>query len=349
MRVEEFLAERLGEAIKKCRGLRRPSVKDLFTRIAYLGPEDFKIEGYKRSRPSVAFNPGAMVEGRKLLLFPRLIFDYFHYISSVGITELDLEELLDGSLETPLPTKIILWPKELWEFLGCEDPRVLRVDGSFYILYTGKGYALRGEGYERRDVQGFAELDGSWRVKRRGYFSIRSGEEVFVPRSHKDSAILEFEGEKVGFLTRPEIKGLSVCWSGWADLRKLEIDGDSLKPVLVNEEWEWKVGWSTNALKLSDDEYLVGWHGVLRDDNSYRDGLALVSGGGELMAISDYLLAPKGAIEEYGDRPLVIFGNGLIRYKEYLLWIGGVSDYAIAVFGAELDKALEELRTVRRC
>jgi predicted GH43/DUF377 family glycosyl hydrolase len=61
-------------------------------------------------------------------------------------------------------------------------------------------------------------------------------------------------------------------------------------------------------------------------------------------ALSDYLLAPKGLVEEYGDRPLVVFGCGLARYKELLLWVGGVSDYAIGFFAAELDKVLEKLR-----
>lgn len=68
---------------------------------------------------------------------------------------------------------------------------------------------------------------------------------------------------------------------------------------------------------------------------------------GELLAVSDYLLAPKGLYEEYGDRPLVIFGDGLLLYKETLIWIGGVSDYCIGVFITELNGALTKLKRTK--
>jgi len=47
--------------------------------------------------------------------------------------------------------------------------------------------------------------------------------------------------------------------------------------------------------------------------------------------------------EEYGDRAMVIFGDGLIIYQDKLLWIGGVSDYCIGVFIADLDNVLKTL------
>ena len=132
-----------------------------------------------------------------------------------------------------------------------------------------------------------------------------------------------------------------------ADLDSLTMPVDSLEPVLVYEDWEVKVGWSTNVVKLSSNEYLVGWHGILRGDISYREGLAVVDGEGNLLAVSNYVLAPRGLVEEYGDRALVIFGDGLVLYKELLIWVGGVSDYAVGFFSVELDKALEKLKWLR--
>jgi len=36
---------------------------------------------------------------------------------------IDIEKVIDGRIEKPLKVKIILWPRELWEFgHGCEDP-----------------------------------------------------------------------------------------------------------------------------------------------------------------------------------------------------------------------------------
>jgi len=121
---------------------------------------------------------------------------------------------------------------------------------------------------------------------------------------------------------------------------------DSLQPILVPEPWEYKVGWSTNTVRLSRGEFLVGWHGMLREDFSYRNGLALVDGEGRLLAVSDYLLVPQGLVEQYGDRSLAIFGDGLLLYRDILIWIGGVSDYCIGIFVAELEDVRSRLRRV---
>lgn len=346
MRVEELLYKKQRRALNELRGLRKPVVENVFDRIAYFGPEDFKIIGYKRTKPAAIFNPGAILEGKNLTILPRLIFDYYQYVSSIGLVKLDIEEILEKQVRFPIETHIIAWPQQIWEFLGCEDPRVYKDGDSYYVLYTGKGYLIKDKEYVRTDVLGFAQYNSSWKIEKKGYFSIAGKDGSIIPKSNKDSTFIRRNGKEYIILTRPEIMGKRICWTGKADLAELKIDGDTLEPVLVYEKWEFKVGWSTNVVKLSSNEYIVGWHGVLIDDNSYRNGLALIDDEGNLLAISNYLLSPKGIVEEYGDRPLVIFGDGLIRYKEYLLWIGGISDYAIAIFGAEIDKVLEKLKHV---
>ncbi|MBP1357218.1 MAG: hypothetical protein JZD40_01835 [Sulfolobus sp.] len=118
--------------------------------------------------------------------------------------------------------------------------------------------------------------------------------------------------------------------------------------MLVMEEWEDKVGWSTNTVKLGKDEYLVGWHGVGKEDIVYRNGLAIVSSSGDLLGITDYLLEPRDVYEFYGDRPGVIFGCGLILRKDELYWVGGLSDYGIGIYTTELPKILENIRWIIR-
>ena len=171
MSLEDKLYERVSRALSELKGLRQPIVEDLFERVAYLGPEDFMVKGYKRTRPCAAFNPAAYLDGKRLLIFPRFIFDYYKYVSSVGLAEVDVEKLLSRDLETPIESRIILWPNELWEFLGCEDPRMSKLGSTYYLLYTGKGYYLEDGEYVRRDVLGLALFDTGWRLKGRGYFS----------------------------------------------------------------------------------------------------------------------------------------------------------------------------------
>ena len=345
--LEDKLSWKQSDALRKLRGLRKPKTEDVFKRLIYLGPEDFKIIGYKKSKPTVAFNPAALLEGNEILLLPRLIFDYYKYVSSVGLARLNIDDVLQGYCKTPISARIILWPTKLWEFLGSEDPRVYKINNKYYILYTGKGYYFEHRNYIRRDVLALAQYDNSWRLERKDYFSIIDNNEEFVPKSNKDSAFINMKNGESVLLTRPEIKGERICWKGQVRIEDLKIYEKTLEPVMVYEKWEWKVGWSTNTVKLSNNEYLIGWHGVCIEDNSYRDGLAIVNDEGELLAVSNYLLSPKELNEEYGDRPLVIFGDGLIKYKEFLLWIGGISDYAIGIFAAELNKILEKMTWLR--
>jgi len=345
--IEKRLWEKVERALTESRGIRTPTVRnDVFPGRYYIAPRDLRITNYPRTQPAAAFNPGALERDGKLLVFPRLVFDYYSYNSSIGVFELDIEEVIHGRIETPLATEIVLWPEYIWEFgHGCEDPRVNTMGESIYMLYTGsKHYHRRGE-LIKKSVLGFAELDGTFGVTRRGYFTtVGGGERVVLP--NKDSAFIEIDGGEASMLTRPDLQGEALCWRAGADLDSLTIPEESMEPVLVPEAWEEKVGWSTNTIKLSEDEYLVGWHAVLKEDLSYKDGLALIDREGDLLAISDYLLAPQGLVENYGDRTFVIFGDGLVKHEDYLIWVGGISDYGIGIFVGKLDEALAMLKDV---
>ena len=339
------LALRAERALTRSQGVRKDRVQRVFRRVGYITSDQLQITNYPR-RPLAAFNPGAVLLGDRTLLFPRLVFDYYFYTSSVGVFDLPVEELLELPTGRKFPTTIVLWPQRGWEVdRGCEDPRVSLKPNGFRILYTGVGRLEDGDRSGPRAVLALAELDQELRLERKGFFRVLSGEGEFVP-ANKDSALLEVHGEQATVLTRPMGLGNApdMCWRGRADLGALTIAGDSLEPVLVPEPWEYRVGWSTNTVPLGEGKYLVGWHGVHRSDFSYRNGLALVDGEGNLLAVTDYLLVPQGLVEQYGDRSLALFGNGLLLWKDHLIWIGGVSDYCIGVFVAELADVLGRLR-----
>lgn len=340
-KIEKTLLDKLKEHKNFARKNRQIN---MFKRRYYIGPENIKITNYLRTQPIAIFNPGAVLNGKNLYIFPRLIFDYYKYTSSIGVFSLDIDEVLQGKTNKILETEIILWPQQLWEFLGCEDARAMIHKDAYYLLYTGKGYYY-GEKKEllRRDVLGFVELDQNYNQKRKDYFSIGDEGEAFLPKTTKDSAFIKIEGNNASMLTRFEIGNTLACWRASANLESLAFNLEDIEPVLLPESWEHKVGWSTNTVRLSDDEYLIGWHAVLKEDLSYKNGLALVDGKGKLKAVSDYLLTPMGVNEEYGDRAMVIFGDGLVIYQDKLLWIGGVSDYCIGIFIADLKDVLKML------
>ena len=356
-RIREVLRAKLRRYMKSKRTLRKPYVEDLFERVMYIGPEDLVVVNWVRKSPLAAFNPGALIRGGKLLIFPRLIFGYYHYASAVGVAEIEVCSLLNREVETPLPVRVVLYPTEPWEMaLGCEDPRVTLHEGLLYMLYVGvahdplKLWVRPVVGVSRHvALQAIAVLDGDLNVRSKDYFKIVLGDEVHVPRSWRDSAFISIGKASSTILARPTVDDVSICWRAELDMSDYTIDVDTMEPNLHNEEWEVKVGWSTNVVSISQNEYLVGWHGVSSRDGVYREGLAVVNGEGDLVAITPhYILAPRGLSEMYGDRPGVIFGDGLVLYKDLLLWVGGVSDHVIGVFSAEMDEVLEHMVWVQK-
>lgn len=330
--------------LPRLRGRRRPETRSVFRRLGYIAPRQVSVRNYPAKPPVAVFNPGAALQGRRLTVFPRLIFDYYQYVSSIGVFTLDVEELLGEGPPEAVEASIVLWPRERWEFLGCEDARAHPLGDGYLLLYTGKGYYRAPPTGRHRDVLALAVLDKRMGLRRKGFFRIMGRGGELETWSNKDSTLLRPGSRRGPILTRPDLDGLQMGWRGVADTEELVIEAETLEPVLAPEKWELKVGWSTNAVPLPGGGYLVGWHAVLERDLSYRNGLAVVDEEGRLEAVTDYLLTPTGLREEYGDRALVIFGDGLVLYDDTVIWVGGVGDASIGFFAAPLDAVLESMR-----
>lgn len=399
MRIEKKLGKKAKKLIKqaKRKKIRKVETEDIFDARIHLEPERFDFINYKR-KPISVFNPGALLHKEYIYLFPRVVYEFHKYVSSIGVCRIEINKVLDNKIPKKIEGFLLIRPQKWeslqvrsfntyetdWELIGCEDARVHEHKDKILMLYTGvehprkeirKKLFRKYEVERKRSVLALAELEKNfvlediWKygkieekmkrgVRKLGYFVIKDGKEEYCPLSNKDSTFLKISGENASMLTRPEIsfkikelekRGIDGVRIGWRCKARLnELSLYELEPVLpMYPEYEDKVGWSTNAWRLSSNEYLVGWHAVLRKDKSYRNGLAIVDEEGDLTGISEkYLLVPKGIEEEYGDRPLVIFGDGLLAYKEKLIWVGGISDYGIGIFMTDLDKALEKIRSV---
>ncbi len=339
---------------------------DIFERGAIIRSQDLDVTNFLGKQPVAAWNPGAInIDGKSnVRIYPRLNFDniYNHSPSSIGEFEVDIEAMMFSGFRysryfiEPFPTKIILYPDTIWELDGCEDARVDKFGNDLRFLYTGYGrYYETPNSFsvKKRTVLALAKFSKQGKLNGKGFFKIRGKtEDCALP--NKDAVFLDNKSlKKASMLTRFYLKdNIQWCWSGEADIADfddLTFTEDSLKVQITATEFEDKVGWSTNSLKISSNEYLVGWHGILKKDLSYRNGLAVVDKVGDLLAISDeYLLAPKGIEEIYGNRCNVVFGNGLLRYKENLVWVGGISDLAIRIFYTDFDKAMSKLKWIKK-
>lgn len=346
------VSELVQELVEKARAYasahsleRSPHTEDFFQRRLYLSPEDIEVTNYLRRRPMAAFNPGAVLRDGVVHLFPRLVFEYYSYASAIGYAAVPVDELLQGRLPRPLPVQIVLYPTEAWEASrGCEDARAHAIGEGFALFYTGVGKLGEAALTDHKDVffpaLALAELGRDLRLRRKGIVRLgREGEGLLLPT--KNATFLEGDA----FLLRPSLPGLpDTGWRGRLDREGLRAF--ALEPVLPPEPFEFKVGWSTNAVRLEDGTYLVAYHGILRADFSYRHGFVRLSGSGELLAYTSYLLAPRGLNESYGDRPLTLYGNGLFLHGEELVFVAGVGDYGIGVMTAPLEEVLKRMQSV---
>jgi len=335
----EKLIQKVLEAEKSLQNVRRgKTIKGVFERLGYLTADNFMIVNYPR-KPLVAFNPSAVKKDKDLYLFPRFVFDYYDYVSSIGLSKLSVEEL-EKLCCTKLSAKLVIYPTSIHEIKrGAEDPRAHEYREGFLVFYTAVG--LRdGDLWPK---QGVAVLDEQGNVKEKGVLRL----DDFFPPSWKNTTMVEDRGKSMTILTRPLIEGHEVIWRAELERNEWIVSSDTMDVVLVPEKFEMKVGVSTTPVKLGSDEYLVGWHAIMKEDLSYRNGLAVVNREGELLGITEYLLYPETVEELYGDRPMVIYGCGLVHQGEYLYWIGGVADYGIGVYRTTIDKVMEHMKWLR--
>lgn len=94
------------------------------------------------------FNGCPIKKGNKIfLLYRALSLPHYHLSaqSKMMISDIGIAESRDGIQFTNRRRFII--PEQSWERFGCEDPRVTKLNGKYYIFYTALGeYPFRAEG-----------------------------------------------------------------------------------------------------------------------------------------------------------------------------------------------------------
>ncbi|MGJ6979755.1 glycoside hydrolase family 130 protein [Aestuariimicrobium soli] len=85
--------------------------------------------GTARWESACVYNPAAIVHDDRVVLLYRAHAD--DIVSSIGLAWSD-----DG-LHFEREAEPVLWPEHDYEKYGCEDPRVVRVDDTFFLTYTG--------------------------------------------------------------------------------------------------------------------------------------------------------------------------------------------------------------------
>ena len=346
MKIENRLKAKMRKAGKKKSKMNPRETNDIFERCGMIIPSQLHAINYFNRKPIAAFNPGAseIYDGNKIDIYPRIHFPgiYSQSPAVIGKFQLNVDDLIKNHMHhNNYSMEILLYPTNPWELIGCEDARIFGKKDDESVLYTGWGIC---DG-EKKSVLGM--MHGN----EKNYFRIGESHSMkeYIPFSNKDAAILSISHYgKMRILTRLHFgDDHHFCWSGEAWNDTYEIIEETLEVQMIPNDEEDRIGWSTNAVKISSNEYLVGWHAILKQTWQYNNGLAIVDESGNLKAISDYLLVPQGIDEWVGNRYGVIFGCGLVKYKDQLIWVGGISDWAIGIFHTDFEKAMSQMRWIK--
>lgn len=281
------------------------------------------------------FNPGVQLKNGVVHMLYRAvnsdIKDGENYISYIGYAKLDTNtKILYDSNEK------VIYPTLPEEIKGCEDPRIVEFEDSFYIFYTAfDGITARVAIARTED---FIQYEKLGVIK---HFSWDKDAFIFPERINGMIAYLHRISPNIQldyFESFDEL--LSI--NSWTDYEhRIETS------VIMKSEYFWenqKIGGSVPPIK-TDKGWLLLYHAV-DDKFVYRGSVALLDleNPSKVIARIPYpLLEPKEEYELYGDVNNVVFPEGAYIHEGELFIYYGAADKYIALAKIGVNELLGEL------
>lgn len=262
------------------------------------------------------FNPGVAEYNNRVVLLYRA-YDMFR------LSRLGLAVSTDGVNFTCFDNPAIdTDPADTDERLGIEDPRVTKIDGTYYIVHTAASYHRVGTASDISGVMDYIP----WRV-RVAMHSTRD----FKHYVHHD-VILPNVPAKNGCLLPDKLNDHFALYYRQRQQLKLAFTNDfqrwfGIKTIVWPRSSTWqpvKIGIGSPPL-LTQDGYLMIYH-TTDEDMVYRLGLMLFDrlDPSRIVWYSTPILEPEMPYEREGYIPNVVYSCGaLIRSGELWIYYGG--------------------------
>ena len=281
------------------------------------------------------FNPGVILKDGIVHMLYRAtdsnIKDNLNYISSIGYARLDLNtDILFDSSEK------VIYPTLAEEVRGCEDPRIVEFEGSYYIFYTAfdgmKARVAIARTEDFREYRKLGVINHPFWDKDAFIFPERiDGKIAYIHRIEPNIQLDYFE-------SFDQLLSANV-WLEYVNKVKTSI---IMKPEL---DWERKkIGGSAPPIR-TEKGWLFLYHGV--DDNMvYRGSVVLldIKNPSKVTARMPYpLIEPEEEYELTGDVNKVVFPEGAYIYGGELFIYYGAADKYIALAKIDVNELLDEL------
>ena len=218
-----------------------------------------------------------------------------------------------------------------YEKKGIEDPRITKIDGVYYIMYTA--------------VSSYGSLLAL--AKTTDFKTFERMALVSEPENKDGVLFPEKINGKYARLDRPVAGGIANIWISYSD--DLISWGNSKCVMTVRDDhWDsWRIGASSQPIKI-DDGWLIIYHGVKATSGGpiYRLGAAVLAEDdpSRLMCRSAIpILSPREYYERVGDVNNVVFSCGAILEddgKELKIYYGA-SDTSICLATANVNELMQ--------
>ncbi len=273
-----------------------------------------------------------------------MLHDEGHWLS---LSSIGYSESADG-IHFPKHTPLIA-PEEFWERFGCEDPRITKIDDTYFIFYTALSeFPFRAEGIrvavalsknlkhidERHPVTPFnAKAMALFPEKINGkYYALLTPDTDHPPA-------------KIALASFAKIEDMwnQTLWQEW--YTKLE---SHTLPLSRHENDQVEFGAPPIKTK-------AGWLLLYSYIRNYRSGSPLFTVEAVLLDLKNPakvigrttapLFVPEEEYELYGKVPDVVFPTGATIERDTIWLYYGAADTTTCVATASLSRLLEELLT----
>lgn len=214
------------------------------------------------------------------------------------------------------------------EARGPEDPRIVKIDDVFHMMYTGYG----------------GRFPGDYRISLATSTDLLHWERhgVMLDEANKDASLFpeKIGGRYVMFHRRPP-----NIWLAYSDDLKTWIDHQCVMESLPDSWWEnEKIGIGGPPMK-TDEGWLLIYHGVSKE-KQYSLGIALLDLEDPTKVLkrqAEPILVPELDWEVNGFVPNVVFSCGQVVMGDELLVYYGGADTAIGVAKIKIKDIIFEV------
>ncbi len=317
------------------------------------------------------FNPAAILDDDKVYLLYRAIGEYDTYISRIGLAISNDGVNFERKNENP-----VIEPQDDYDRWACEDPRVTKIDDTFYITYVALSVRIREGGKPTYEI--IHNLNSQTALVTTKDFVKFERHGIITPKNSDNRDVVIFPEKidgKFVILHRPH----RWCKNWFKDPKSKKIDVAIPVPFeeLPHRPATW-IAYSSDLKSWSNCELLIrsshendektgpgappiktdkGWlliyHHVKKDEKGriiYTAKAALLDlkNPSKIIAKIPYpILFPKEEYEVKGDVNNVVFPTGVLVKDGELFVYYGTADKYCGLATIKLDEIIDELLRYR--